>query len=44
LNYIHKNPVRARLVERPEEWVYSSAIDYLGGKSVLVRIVPLPRI
>jgi len=44
LNYIHQNPVRARLVERPEEWVYSSAIDYLGGKSVLVRVVPLPGI
>ncbi len=27
-NYIHMNPVKARLCERPEDWAYSSA----GGK------------
>ena len=28
--YIHSNPVRAKLVEKPEDWVYSSYQDYLG--------------
>jgi putative transposase len=29
LNYIHDNPVRANLVTRPEDWLWSSARDYL---------------
>lgn len=29
--YIHQNPVQAGLVERPEEYVYSSYRDYLHG-------------
>jgi REP element-mobilizing transposase RayT len=29
LNHIHLNPVRAGLVEKPEDWVYSSARNYL---------------
>ena len=29
LNYIHMNPVRAGLVERAEDWLYSSARNYL---------------
>jgi len=28
LNYIHYNPVRAGLVELPEEWIYSSYRDW----------------
>lgn len=28
--YIHLNPVRAGLVERPEEWAFSSYRDYVG--------------
>ncbi|MFQ5825509.1 MAG: transposase [bacterium] len=28
--YLHINPVRAKLVERPEEWEFSSYRDYLG--------------
>jgi REP element-mobilizing transposase RayT len=28
LNYIHNNPVEAGLVEKPEDYVYSSAKDY----------------
>jgi putative transposase len=28
--YIHLNPVRAKLVDKPEDWVYSSYQDYLG--------------
>lgn len=44
LGYIHRNPVRAGFVERPEEWQCSSALDYAGGKSVLVRVVQIPGI
>ncbi len=28
--YIHLNPVRAGLVKRPEDWVFSSYCDYVG--------------
>ena len=34
LSYIHNNPVEAGLVEKAEEYVYSSARDYYAGKSV----------
>jgi len=30
LEYIHYNPVRIGLVDRPEDWRYSSARNYLG--------------
>ena len=30
LNYIHQNPVRAGLVEKEEEYLYSSCVDYYG--------------
>jgi putative transposase len=32
INYIHNNPVEAGLVERPEDYLYSSAKDYYNGK------------
>ena len=35
VEYIHANPVRAGLVERAEDWVYSSAKNYLGEVGVL---------
>jgi putative transposase len=35
LEYLHKNPVKAGLVFEPEHYVYSSAIDYAGGKGLL---------
>ena len=28
--YIHLNPVRAGLVTRPDDWVYSSYLEYVG--------------
>lgn len=34
-NYIHNNPVAAGFVVKPEDWKYSSAIDYSGGKGLL---------
>lgn len=35
LNYIHQNPVKAELVNRAEDYRYSSAPDYAGGKGLL---------
>ncbi len=35
LNYIHQNPVRAGIVDKEEEYVYSSARDFCGGKGLL---------
>ncbi len=32
LHYIHQNPVRRGLVERPEQWLWSSARYYLLGE------------
>ncbi len=38
-DYIHQNPVRAHLVRSPEEWEFSSALDYLGKrKGTLINI------
>ncbi len=36
IEYIHANPVRRGLCERPEDWRWSSAADYAG-----VRVGPL---
>ena len=33
MGYIHRNPVKARLVERAENYQYSSAKSYIRGKS-----------
>jgi len=35
LEYIHNNPVTARLVDAPQYYVYSSAKDYYGEKGLL---------
>ena len=35
LNYIHENPVRAGIVRNPEEYIYSSASNYISGKGVM---------
>ena len=35
LNYIHQNPVRAEIVARPEDYLYSSALNYAGEKGLL---------
>lgn len=35
LDYMHYNPVEAGFVLRQEDWLYSSAIDYNGGKGLL---------
>lgn len=35
LDYIHNNPVKAGIVWNPEDYQYSSAIDYSGGKGLI---------
>ncbi len=31
-NYIHRNPVKAKLVKKATDWVFSSAQDYVGQR------------
>ncbi len=38
LDYLHQNPVKAGLVDKADNWVYSSATDYFGEKG-LVKIM-----
>jgi len=39
LEYIHNNPVEAGIVEKAEEYIYSSARDYYYGKECgLIKI------
>jgi putative transposase len=35
LDYTHNNPVREGIVEKPEDYLYSSARNYAGLRSVL---------
>jgi len=44
INYIHNNPVEAGLVSSPNEYLYSSAIDYWGGKGLLSNIEVLDQL
>lgn len=44
INYIHQNPVRAKFVRKPEDWVYSSMSNYLDEKSVLPVHTLTPRL
>ncbi len=36
INYIHQNPVRALIVQNPEDYVFSSASDYAGTKGIVL--------
>ena len=40
ISYIHDNPVRAGIVENPEDYLYSSATDF-AGKQCLLNIVQM---
>lgn len=35
MNYIHENPVRSGIVEKPEDYMYSSARNYSGLKGLI---------
>ncbi|MBI1779834.1 MAG: transposase [Sphingobacteriales bacterium] len=39
LDYLHNNPVVAGFVEKPEDWLYSSAKDYYTGKKGMLDII-----
>ncbi len=42
LDYIHNNPVKAGFVFKPEDYIYSSAIDYIDGTGLLkVELIDL---
>jgi REP element-mobilizing transposase RayT len=43
IDYIHFNPVRAGIVLKPNDYVYSSASNYVDGKGILdVEIAQIP--
>lgn len=43
IDYIHFNPVRAGIVKIPQDYIYSSASNYLEGKGILdIEIVQVP--
>ena len=35
MDYLHNNPVMAGFVEKPEDWLYSSARNYQGMKGII---------
>lgn len=39
LNYVHFNPVEEGIVFRPEDYLYSSALDYAGEKGLLNNVI-----
>jgi putative transposase len=43
-DYIHNNPVAAGIVEKPEEYLYSSARDYCGLPGMIDIILVDPMI
>ena len=38
LNYLHENPVRAGIVYEPQDYLYSSGIDYYTTKKGMIQI------
>jgi hypothetical protein len=44
LEYIHQNPVKAGFVEKPEDYLYSSARNYYGIKGLIDIDTPDPPI
>jgi len=38
VNYIHNNPVKAGLVENPEDWEFSSARNYLLDDHSIINV------
>ena len=44
VNYIHMNPVRKTMIELPEQYLYSSAGWYDGGKERFLTLTDIKRI
>ncbi len=38
LNYIHMNPVKAGIVDSPEDYIYSSARNYAGRRDYILEV------
>ena len=38
LKYIHNNPVKAGIVTRPEDYIYSSARNYIYGDHTIINV------
>ncbi|MBU0648922.1 transposase [Patescibacteria group bacterium] len=38
VNYIHNNPVKAGYVEKPEDWLYSSARNHILTDSSIIKL------
>lgn len=41
MDYIHHNPVKAMVVDRPEDYVFSSARVYATGEAGLIAVEPV---
>jgi len=39
LNYLHNNPVEAGIVLSPEDYLYSSAVNYAGLPETLIDVI-----
>lgn len=44
LNYIHRNPVKAKIVEKPEDYLFSSARNYAGLSSLIEVVLETPEL
>ena len=43
INYIHFNPVRAGIVLRPQDYIYSSSSNYIDNSGIIkIELVPIP--
>jgi putative transposase len=42
LRHMHRNPVKRGLVDRPEDWEWSSFRSYLSGEKGLVEVDACP--
>lgn len=40
--YIHLNPVKAGLVERPGDWLFSNYLDFIAGKTAPYASLQIP--
>ncbi len=40
VNYIHNNPVEAGFVAKPEDWLYSSAVDFTPNGKGMLELMP----
>lgn len=43
IDYIHANPVRKNLIERPQEWKWSSAASHNNGNQVPLAVDNIPK-